>query len=268
MELGNHRIIERLTWSWGTIGHLTGVKNSPELRSAHETVQPQVVQFWNKFSQSKPLYDAFKALNSSAEWASLDPAQKRIVESSIRDAELSGVGLEGEKKERFNAIQMELAEIGTNFSNHVLDATKAFSLSLTTKEEVDGLPPSLLSLAAQTARSEGAENATAETGSWSITLDYPSYGPFMQHSTRRDLREKIYKAFLSRASSGDLNNWPLIDRILALRQEKAVLLGFSSYAELSLASKMAPNVEAVEALLEEGSQCRSRRSFVRRITQR
>ena len=245
------RIIERLTWSWGTIGHLTGVKNSPELRSAHETVQPQVVQFWNKFSQSKPLYDAFKALNSSAEWASLDPAQKRIVESSIRDAELSGVGLEGEKKERFNAIQMELAEIGTNFSNHVLDATKAFSLSLTTKEEVDGLPPSLLSLAAQTARSEGAENATAETGSWSITLDYPSYGPFMQHSTRRDLREKIYKAFLSRASSGDLNNWPLIDRILELRQEKAVLLGFSSYAELSLASKMAPNVEAVEALLEE-----------------
>jgi oligopeptidase A len=245
------RIIERLTWSWGAVGHLTGVKNSPELRSAHETVQPQVVQFWNKFSQSKPLYDAFKTLNSSAEWASLDPAQKRIVESSIRDAELSGVGLEGEKKERFNAIQMELAEIGTNFSNHVLDATKAFSLSLTTKEEVDGLPPSLLSLAAQTARSEGAENATAEDGSWSITLDYPSYGPFMQHSTRRDLRERLYKAFLSRASTGDLNNWPLIDRILTLRQEKAALLGFNSYAELSLASKMAPHVEAVEALLEE-----------------
>ncbi|OCR00258.1 peptidase M3 [Oscillatoriales cyanobacterium USR001] len=244
------RLVERLTWSWGIVGHLTGVKNSPELRSAHEKVQPQVVQFGNKLSQSKPLYNAFKALRSSVEWESLESAQKRIVESSIREAELSGVGLEGEKKERFNAIEMELAELGTNFSNHVLDATKAFSLLLTTKEEVDGLPPSLLSLAAQTARVEGVET-TAENGPWRITLDYPSYGPFLQHSTRRDLREKLYKAFLSRASSGDLNNWPLIDRILELRKEKAALLGFSSYAELSLASKMAPNVEAVEGLLEE-----------------
>lgn len=244
-------IVERLNWSWGTIGHLTGVKNSPELRTAHETMQPQVVQFWNKFSQSKPLYDAFKALRSGSEWESLDSAQKRIVESSIRDSELSGVGLEGDQKERFNAIQMELAEIGTKFSNHVLDATKAFSLTLTNKNEVDGLPPSLLSLAAQSARTEGAEDATTENGPWRITLDFPSYGPFMQHSTRRDLREKLYKAFMSRASSGELNNWPLIDRILELRKEKAALLGFSSYAELSLASKMAPNVEAVEALLEE-----------------
>ena len=244
-------IVERLNWSWGTIGHLTGVKNSPELRTAHETMQPQVVQFWNKFSQSKPLYDAFKALRSGSEWESLDSAQKRIVESSIRDSELSGVGLEGDQKERFNAIQMELAEIGTKFSNHVLDSTKAFSLTLTNKDEVDGLPPSLLSLAAQSARTECAENATTENGPWRITLDFPSYGPFMQHSTRRDLREKLYKAFMSRASSGELNNWPLIDRILELRKEKAALLGFSSYAELSLASKMAPNVEAVEALLEE-----------------
>ena len=245
------RIVERLNWSWGAIGHLTGVKNSPELRTAHETIQPQVVQFWNKFSQSKPLYDAFKALRSGSEWESLDSAQKRIVESSIRDSELSGVGLEGDQKERFNAIQMELAEIGTKFSNHVLDSTKAFSLTLTNKDEVDGLPPSLLSLAAQSARTECAENATTENGPWRITLDFPSYGPFMQHSTRRDLREKLYKAFMSRASSGELNNWPLIDRILELRKEKAALLGFSSYAELSLASKMAPNVEAVEALLEE-----------------
>ena len=106
-------------------------------------------------------------------------------------------------------------------------------------------------LSAQSARTEGAEDATTENGPWRITLDFPSYGPFMQHSTRRDLREKLYKAFMNRASSGELNNWPLIDRILELRKEKAALLGFSSYAELSLASKMAPNVEAVEALLEE-----------------
>jgi len=245
------RLGERLNWSWSIVGHLMGVKNSPELRSAQETVQPEVVKFWSKLSQSKPLYEAFKALRASENWDSLESAQQRIVEAALRDAQLSGVGLEGEQKERFNAIQLELAEITTQFSNHVLDATKAFSLTLTNKDEIDGLPPSLLSLAAQAARSAGEENADAENGPWRITLDFPSYGPFMQHSTRRDLREKLYKAYMGRASSGELNNWPLTDRILALRQEKAALLGFSSYAELSLASKMAPDVAAVEALLEE-----------------
>ena len=245
------RLGERLTWSWGVVGHLMSVKNSPELREAYETVQPQVVQFFNKLSQSQPLYKAFKALREGDVWSTLEPAQKRIVEAAIRDAELSGVGLEGEKRDRFNAIQLELAELSTKFSNNVLDATKAFSLTLTNKDEVDGLPPSLLSLAAQTARAAGEENATAENGPWRITLDFPSYAPFIQHSTRRDLREKLYKAFISRASTGDLDNTPLIDRILELRKEEAILLGFNSYAELSLASKMAPKVEAVEALLEE-----------------
>jgi len=245
------RLGERLTWSWGIVGHLMGVKNSPELREAYETVQPQVIQFSNKLNQSQPLYKAFKALRNGDEWSSLEPAQKRIVEAAIKDAELSGVGLEGEKRERFNAIQLELGEISTKFSNHVLDATKAFSMKLTSKEDVDGLPPSLTSLAAQAARAAGEEDATAENGPWLITLDYPSYVPFMQHSTRQDLREKLYKAFISRASTGELDNTPLIERILELRKEKAQLLGFSSFAELSLARKMAPNVEAVEALLEE-----------------
>ncbi|AFZ30002.1 oligopeptidase A [Gloeocapsa sp. PCC 7428] len=245
------RITERLRWSWGIVGHLMGVKNSPELREAYETVQPKVVEFYNKLNQSKPLYEAFKALRQSDRWDSLDTAQQRIVEAAIRDAELSGVGLEGEQRSRFNEIQLELAELSTKFSNHVLDATKAFSLTLTEQDEVDGLPPSLKSLAAQAARAAGEENATPEAGPWRITLDFPSFGPFMQHSTRRDLREKLYKAFISRASSGDLDNSPLIERILQLRQEEAKLLGFNSYAELSLASKMAPSIEAVENLLEE-----------------
>ncbi|MDJ0736644.1 MAG: M3 family metallopeptidase [Nostocaceae cyanobacterium] len=244
-------LTERLTWSWGIVNHLMGVKNSPELREAHQTVQPQVVQFINKLSQSQSLYNAFKALRSSNDWNTLESAQKRIVEAAIRDAELSGVALQGEAKERFNAIQMELAQLSTTFSNHVLDATKAFSITLTEKQEVDGLPPSLLSLAAQAARAEGAENATPENGPWRITLDMPSYVPFMQHSTRRDLREKLYKAFISRAASGELDNNPLIDRILSLRQEMAELLGYKTYAQVSLASKMADNVEAVEKLLEE-----------------
>ncbi|MFN6541229.1 MAG: M3 family metallopeptidase [Nostoc sp. EkiNYC01] len=245
------KLTERLTWSWGAVNHLMGVKNSPELREAHETIQPQVIQFINKLGQSQPIYSAFKVLRASDSWATLEPAQQRIVEAAIRDAELSGVGLEGEARERFNIIQMELAELSTKFSNHVLDATKAFSLTLTKKAEIDGLPPSLVSLAAQAAREAGEINATPENGPWRITLDFPCYGPFMQHSTSRDLRQKLYKAYITRASSGDLDNNPLIKRILELRQELADLLGFGSYAELSLASKMAPNVEAVEALLEE-----------------
>jgi oligopeptidase A len=245
------QIGERLTWSWGIVGHLMGVKNSPELRQAYETVQPQVVQFSNKLSQSKPLYEAFKALQNGKEWDSLESAQKRIVEAAIRDAELSGVGLEGEKRERFNQIQLELAELSTKFSNNVLDATKAFKLKLTEKKEVEGLPESLLSLAAQTARAEGEESATPKDGPWIVTLDYPSFAPFLKYSTVRELREKLYRAFITRASSGELDNNPLIERILQLRQEKAALLGYNSYAKVSLARKMAPNVEAVEKLLEE-----------------
>ncbi|BAY17162.1 oligopeptidase A [Anabaenopsis circularis NIES-21] len=245
------KLTERLNWTWGIVSHLMGVKNSPQLREAYETVQPEVVQFSNKLGQSQVIYNAFKQLRASEAWTTLEPAQQRIVDSAIRDAELSGVGLSGEARDRYNAIQMELAELSTKFSNHVLDATKAYSLTLTTQAEVDGLPQSSLSLAAQAARAAGEENATPENGPWRITLDFPSYGPFMQHSTRRDLREHLYKAYITRASSGELDNNPLIVRILELRQELANLLGYKNFAELSLASKMAPNVAAVEALLEE-----------------
>ncbi|MGF1493215.1 MAG: M3 family metallopeptidase [Microcoleaceae cyanobacterium] len=242
---------ERLTWSWGIVNHLMGVKNSPELRQAHEVVQPQVVQFINRLSQSQPIYQAFKALRDSQEWENLESAQQRIIASALQDAELSGVGLVGEQRDRFNQIQLELAELATQYSNHVLDATKAFSLTLTAADEVAGLPPSWLSLAAQAAREAGKEAATAEAGPWRVTLDLPSFGPFVRYSRRRDLRENVYRAYISRASQGDLDNRPLIERILTLRQEKSEILGFNSYAELSLARKMAPSVAAVEELLEE-----------------
>ena len=244
------RIEERLSWSWGIIGHLMGVKNSPELRQAYETVQPQVVEFISRLSQSKPIYEAFLSLRQGESWGQLDEAQQRIVEASLRDAQLAGVGLAGEKKDRFNAIQLELAEITTKFSNNLLDATKAFQLKLTTPEDIAGLPPSLLSLAAQTARGQGETNASTETGPWVITLDFPSYFPFMKYSDNRELREKLYKAYVSRADLGELDNNPLIDRILQLRQEQAHLLGYSTYAEVSLARKMANSVDEIEKLLD------------------
>ena len=248
-------ITERLGWSWGIIGHLMGVKNSPELRAAYESVQPNLVQFSNEISQSQHIYKGLKQLRESEQWEKLSPAQQRIVEAELRDAELSGVGLTGQTKEAFNEIQQALAELSTQFSNHVLDATKAFSLTLTEQEDVAGLPPSLLSLSAQAARDagdkNGADEATAEDGPWRITLDMPSYVPFLRHAKRRDLREKLYRAFITRASSGELNNKPLIEKILELRQQQANILGFENYAELSLARKMAPSVSAVESLMEE-----------------
>ena len=245
------KLENRLTWSWRIVGHLMGVKNSPELRKAYDQVQPKIVLFTNKLNQSQLLYQGLKNLKNSDSWQNLDSGQKRIVEAAIREAKLSGVGLEEDKRKRFNAIELELAELSTKFSNNVLDATKAFKLKLTKKEEVDGLPASLLSLAAQAARDEGVKKTTPENGPWYITLDYPSFLPFMQHSKKRELREKLYKAFISRASSEELNNYPLIERILELRQQKTEILGFNSYAELSLASKMAPSVEVVEKLLIE-----------------
>ncbi|MBF2088658.1 MAG: M3 family metallopeptidase [Synechococcales cyanobacterium K44_A2020_017] len=243
-------IEERLSWSWGVIGHLMSVKNSPDLREAQQTVQPAVVQFINRLSQSQSLYEGYKAIRDGEEWQQLDAAQRRIVEANIREAEFAGVGLTGEIRDRFNEVQLELAEMGTDFSNHVLDATKAISFLFTQADEVDGLPPSLRSLAAQMARMSGETEATAEAGPWLITLDFPSYLPFMQHSRRRDLREKLYRAFVGRAASGEFDNTALLRRILELRQIKAQILGFGSYADLSLASKMAPDVAAVEALLE------------------
>lgn len=241
----------RLSLAWGVVGHLMGVQNSDALRQAHQEVQGEVIQFWMQLGQSQAIYQGLKTLKASQAWADLDAAQQRIVESSIKDAELAGVGLEGEPRERFNAIQQELAELSTTFSNHLLDATKAFSLELQRQEDIEGLPQSLLQMAAQAAREAGHDDATAEHGPWRITLDFPSVGPFLEHSRRRDLREHVYRALITRASEGELDNTPLMNRILQLRQEQAALLGYANYAELSLASKMAPDVATVETLLEQ-----------------
>jgi len=241
----------RLSLAWGAVGHLMGVKNSEALRQAHREVQGEVVQFWMRLGQSQAIYHGLKSLQASEEWTQLDAAQQRIVDISIKDAELSGVGLEGEVRTRFNAIQQELAELSTTFSNHLLDATKAFYLDLHQPAEIEGLPPSLLQMAAQAAREAGHDQATLEQGPWRITLDFPSVGPFLEHSRRRDLREQVYRALITRASEGELDNTPLIRRILALRREQASILGYANYAELSLASKMAPDVSTVERLLEQ-----------------
>jgi oligopeptidase A len=245
------RIGDRLGRVWGAVTHLLGVRNDAVLRAAHERVQPEVVAFSLRLGQSRPLYEAVATLRDRPEAAGLDATGRRVVETLARDAELAGVALEGEARARFNAIEAELAELSTRFANNVLDATKAFALDLTDPADVAGLPPTLLALAAQAARHGGAADATAESGPWRITLDAPSYVPFMEHSPRRTLREHLYRAYVTRASAGALDNGPLIARILTLRREQAAVLGYESYAALSLASKMAADVPSVERLLEE-----------------
>lgn len=245
------RLGERLSRAWGAVGHLMGVRNSDALRTAHAGCQPDVVTISLAVAQSPAIYQAFEALRASDGWQDLDATGQRIVECSLRDARLAGVGLQGAERERFNAIQGELAELGTAFSNNLLDATKAFELLLTSTDEIAGLPDSALALAADSAQAAGHEHASAEAGPWRITLDGPSLLPFLKYAERRDLRERVYRAYVSRASSGELDNSPLVERFLALRLEMAQLLGFEDYAALSLAGKMAPDVAAVDRLLEE-----------------
>lgn len=141
--------------SWGAVNHLKSVKDTEELRNAVQETQPSVVTFSTKMSQSEAIYKAFKKVKEGKDFASLTLAQKRIVESNLLEAELSGIALEGAKKDRFNEIQQELAKLSTEFSNNMMDCTKAYSLKLTKKEEVAGLPESALGLAAQTAVSKG-----------------------------------------------------------------------------------------------------------------
>nr|QKY15016.1 ATP-dependent clp protease ATP-binding subunit clpa-like protein (clpA) [Polytomella parva] len=244
------RISDHSRLAWEVVKHLEAVKNSDELRAAVEEVQPETVRVSLKLVQSQPIYKAYRALRDGPNWNNLDEAQKRIVEMELRDFSLGGVALEGETKARFNAIQEELVQLSTKFTNNVLDSTKAFKKLVTDKADVDGLPETALALAAQRAASDGHKDANAATGPWLLTLDFPCYQPVMLHAKSAALREELYKAYVSRASAAPTDNTPLMERILALRQEKAALLGFANYAELSMASKMATLPKA-EALLEE-----------------
>ncbi|TNF29123.1 MAG: M3 family peptidase [Deltaproteobacteria bacterium] len=242
-------IEDRIGWTWTLANHLNSVRTTDLLRKAIEAVQGEVVAFQSRLAQSRPLYEAFRRLRDGDGFDALPSAVRRVVILNLRGAEHSGVGLVGEARERFNKNQQELARLSLEFGNNVLDATKAWSLDLTTGDEVRGLPKSLLGLAAQNARSAGHEDATADRGPWRVTLDYPSFVPFMEYAERRDLREQVYRAYVTRASAPPFDNGPLIERILELRREQARALGFETFAELSIDAKMAPDVAAVSALL-------------------
>ena len=238
--------------AWNMLNHMLSVMNSEAWRSVQESVQADIVTFSLRVGQSRLFYEGFRSMQTDDERnGSLTPTQRRIVSKTIQGAEHSGVGLPPEQQTRFNAIQLELAQITTSFRNNILDSTQAFSLILRDTGDVEGLPSALLAVAAQAAREAGESGATPEKGPWKITLDTAVYVPFMMHSRNRGARETLYRAYATRAATGKADNAPLIERSLALRRELANLLGYATYAELSLSSKTAKTVAAVDELIAQ-----------------
>ncbi len=241
---------ERLSRAWGSVGHLNAVMNSPELREAYNTTLPRITQYYAELGQNQALYEKFKALRASAEFESLSPARKQVIEHELRDFRLGGAELPPDKKARYLQVQERLSELSSRFSDNLLDATNDFTLVVEQRGEVNGLPEDVL----QTAR-EAAE-AAGKTG-WLFTLKAPSYLPVMQFADNRLLRERMYRAYATRASEfgkPDWDNSPLMDEIVALRAEEAELLGFANYGELSLATKMAETPQQVVDFLRELAQ--------------
>tara|TARA_B100001093_G_C26850521_1_gene1024898 strand:+ start:441 stop:2735 length:2295 start_codon:yes stop_codon:yes gene_type:complete len=239
------RIEYPLSFAWGLISHLHSVKNNDELRSEYDLMQSEVIKTSNKFSQSKVIYKALEKLSKSG---TLNQTQKRIVDSSLHSMFLSGIGLNDEKREEFNKIKLRLAELSTKFSNNVLDSTKEFKLYIENDNNMKKLPTSALELLSQKAKDKFPDS-TPENGPWKVTLDIPSYLPMMLHYPDSSFREKLYKNYIKIASEGKHNNIPVIKEILKLKKELAELLGFKSYAELSLSKKMATDINQIEDLL-------------------
>lgn len=247
--------VDRLfEYGWSPVGHLLGVANSDALRATHDLAMPRIVEFSLQLRQSEAIYKKLLALRDSSAWGTFEGAQQRIINRMIQSAELSGIGLQGRDRDRFNEIEQELSQLSTDFSNHLLDAIREYHLDLVDAADVDGFPPSLRRMtAASWSRAEDNKEKTAaspESGPWRITLDAPCFGPFMEHCRKRELRESVYRAYVTRAASGKLDNGPLICQILKLKKEQATLLGFDCYADLSLSQKMAEDVAAVQQMFD------------------
>ncbi len=244
-------VTESLGRSWGVISHLNSVADTPELRAAYGEMLPGVTAFFSGLGQNLALYQKFKELKNSAEFGKLNRAQQKVVENSLRDFRLGGAELSDADKPRFAQIQDEQATLGKAFSDHVLDATDGFVHLITNESELVGLPEDALAAAADTAKQKGLEG-------WAFTLHFPSYYPVMQYSENRALRRLMYEAYVTRSSElapqyakGNIawdNTQNMLDQ-LRLRDEEARMLGFANFAALSLAPKMANNVEEVDGFL-------------------
>ncbi|CAA9363244.1 MAG: Oligopeptidase A [uncultured Gemmatimonadetes bacterium] len=225
-------ITDRLARAIRPVGVLVAVMNSPELREAYETVLPEFSAFFARIALNGELWRAVRAAAESPGVASLDRVRRRHLEKTVRAFIRAGADLQPEEKERVEALQVELSQLQTEFSNHVLDSTNAWELVLADEAELAGLPESARAQARAAAEEKGVEG-------WRFTLHQPSVTAFLQYSERRDLRERIHRAYVNRASEPPHDNRPLVGRILALRRELARLLGFRDWADYELQEAMA-----------------------------
>ncbi|HZR67492.1 MAG TPA: M3 family metallopeptidase [Burkholderiales bacterium] len=238
---------ERLARAWGQVAHLHAVDDNPAIRDAYNAGLPKVTQYWTELAQHAGLFAKYKALAASPAFASLEAAQRRIVENELRDFRLGGAELPEAEKREFAAIQEELAALAAKFSENVLDATNAFSLLVEEREKLSGIPEDALQAAAEAARKDG------KTG-WKLTLHAPSYLPVLQYADDRGLRETLYREYVTRASEfgrPELDNTDIMRRELVLRRQKARLLGYESFAEYSLVPKMAESPREVLRFLDD-----------------
>ena len=237
--------------AWGVVGHLHSVNDVPAWREAYNVMLPEVSRFYAELGQNLKLFDKYKALRAGAEYPNLSVEQRRVVDNEIRDFRLSGAELPEDQKPRFQAIMEEISQLSAKFSENLLDATNAFAELVTDEAALAGLPDDTKTAAATAAASAGVDG-------WKFTLHAPSYGPVMQYADNRELRARIYRAYATRAaefhdgtSKPEWDNTPVIQRMLELRQEDAKMLGYASFAEVSLAPKMADTPAQVLAFLRE-----------------
>ncbi|MCW9710062.1 oligopeptidase A [Avibacterium sp. 21-586] len=239
---------ERLSKAWSPVGHLNAVKNSPELREAYQACLPLLSEYSTWLGQHEGLYQAYLQLKNSPEYETYSVAQKKAIDNALRDFKLSGISLPAEKQKRYGEIVARLSELSSQFSNNVLDATMGWDKVIVDKNELAGLPESALQAAKQSAESKGLEG-------YRFTLEFPSYLPVMTYCENRQLREEMYRAFVTRASeqgpnAGKWDNSAIMQEILTLRVELAKLFDFEHYTELSLATKMAENPQQVLDFLD------------------
>ena len=250
---------ERMDRIWSPVRHLHSVMDSAPLREAYEACLPLLTSFHTELSQDTALYQKYRDLAASAAYKELPSAAQRVVDNALRDFVLGGVALQGTQRERYAAIATRLAELSSQFSNRVLDANQSWTLTVTDPDVLAGLPASALALARQNAQQANEQDNTpctdknggdAIADAWRLTLDLPCYLPVMTYAHDAGLREQMYRAYVTRASEqgpdeGRFDNTQIIEEILALRQEKAKLLGFDSHAHLSVQRKMAKSPQQV-----------------------
>ena len=238
---------ERLWRAWGQVVHLQAVADTPELREAYNANLPKVTRFGAALGQNLALFAQYRALADAPEHAGYDASRRKVLEHALRDFRLGGAELEAADKARFAAIQEELSALSATFSQNVLDATDAFSLHVDDEARLAGLPADVVAAARAAAEKDG-------TPGWKLTLQMPCYLPVQAYADDRALRATLYRASGVRASESGpaaLDNSSNIDRILALRAELAALLGFASYADYSLATKMAQSPAEVLGFLRD-----------------